>query len=498
MPAYSARRRSTWVLALGLAGLIVGADFWIARTLRVRAQEEFDAVLLARANTLRALTENEAGRIQLDYGPGRLPEFERADAPEHFELWLDDGRVLYRSPRLTADLPVEPCRLDTPLLRDVELPDGSPGRLLQVAYVPQATQDPDEAAVPAIAPSGEMCPSLVLVVARSRAPLDAILASTQWTIFGIGGLAIVLAGLLVWRVLARGFRPIDAMAAQVAELDAERLGTRLPADAVPREVAPIVEQLNALLARLEDSFLRERRFAGNVAHELRTPIAELRSLAQVGARCADDPDSLHAFFGDVGDIAGRMGGVVTNLMLLARCQAGVEPAAHAGVDLETAVAGVWSRLRGAAAQRGLRWRLDVDREVVADADPGKLESVLTNLLDNAVSYALPGTEVACRVSSNGFRFELEVSNAAAPLSAEELERLAEPFWRRDAARAGDSHAGLGLSLARALAELQGMQLELRQRADGVFHALLTGRLAAGAVRAARRQARPYPGSRSAS
>ncbi len=124
--------------------------------------------------------------------------------------------------------------------------------------------------------------------------------------------------------LARSEEAAEGLRAQVRSLDADSLHTRVALVETPREVAPIVDQLNGLLDRLDDSFARERRFTGNVAHELRTPIAELRTLAEVGKKWPEDTASVVGFFEDVNDVAGRMETVIADLLLLARCEAGVE------------------------------------------------------------------------------------------------------------------------------------------------------------------------------
>jgi two-component system sensor histidine kinase QseC len=317
----------------------------------------------------------------------------------------------------------------------------------------------------------------VLVVARDRGRLDVLLARIRWTLGGLGGAAALLAAVLAWRALAVGLRPVDAIAAQLGQLDARNLGARIRLDATPMELAPIVDQVNGLLARLEESFERERRFAANVAHELRTPIAELRTLAEVGSQWPEDPVSIARFFGDVHEIAGRMERLVANLLLLARCEAGVEAVERAPVRLRGLVEETWSKLAARAATKGAELRLDVTPDVVADSDPGKLQIILANLLDNAVSHARPATPIRCASAQADGGFELEISNAAEPLARADLARLTEPFWRKDQARSAADHAGLGLSLVSALAKLTGLAVAFVQDPDGTFRARLGGRLA---------------------
>lgn len=489
---HSVRRRLTLVLAAGLALLFVGAGVLLDRMLRAHATEEFDDALLVRARSFVALTEQEGGRIELDYTAESMPEFERAEVPDYFEFWLDDGRVLLRSRRLgNADLPRAAGLSSSPAIRDAPLPDGRSGRLAQLAFFPREAQQA-KGSVPApqagspveeprpetLSPTPERR-AVIVVVARGRERLDPFLGRIRLATFGIAGIAAVLAAVLVWRALARGFRPIDAIAAQVRGVEAEGLGARIAVPDVPLELAPIVEQVNAMLKRLDASFERERRFTGHVAHELRTPIAELRTLASVGSRWPGDEASVVRFFEDVGEVARRMERLVADLLLLARCQAGVETARGVPTDLREAVTSAWSALAPETRAVAPPLRLDVPDDLRIESDPDKLSIVLGNVLGNAASHAQPGGEVRCvaRRTADGFR--LDVENAAEPLSREDLDRIAEPFWRKDSARSPGEHAGLGLTLVSALATLLHLDVRFEQDPDGTFRVRLEGRALPG-------------------
>lgn len=474
---YSIRRRLTLVLVAGFALLIAATGLVLASEIETRLTGEFDQALLAKARALAALTEQEGGQIEFDYAPEHLPEFEREDDPEYFQFWLEDGQILLRSAQLRADLPVRAQPSTAPVFGDARLPDGRAGRLVELRYVPlppDEGEDPEEAAgATSMAPAHEHL-GLALVVARGRAPLDALIGRVRLAIFGVGGAAMLLAVVLVWRALAAGFRPIHAIAAQVEQLDAERLGSRVTLPSTPRELASVVEQLNALLDRLQESFERERRFTGNVAHELRTPLAELRSLAAVGAQWPEDEASVVEFFQDVEQIAGRMEGVIGNLLLLARCQAGIEPVGAEPVEVREVLEATWRGLRPSAESAGLELEMAVPDDLAVRTDRAKLGIILANLLGNAISYARPGTEIRCAATAADGRASIEISNAADPLPRGALGRLTEPFWRSDEARSSEAHAGLGLALVQALVIAMGWDVRFAQDADGRFRARLSG------------------------
>jgi two-component system sensor histidine kinase QseC len=458
------------VLSVAFVALIAATLFYVERIARERVTEEFDAALLAEARGLRALIAiNEKGEVEFEYIPDAMPHFERKERPDYFQIWLHDGKVL--PPGRSGSLPkgVDLARTDSlsdvPAYRDMTLPDDRPGRSVQFSFVPgpdpgdQADEEPAVASYP-------VDYFFVLVVARSRERLDSLIATTRLAILGAGAASALLAAALVWLAVTSGLRPIGAISAQVQALHAENLSARVAAPGAPPELAPIVGQLNALLARLEASFDRERRFASHVAHELRTPIAELRSLAEVGGKWPEDLASTRRFFADVHDIAGRMERVVVDLLLLARCHAGVETAQRRPVRLAPLV----------LSQPGAdRVEIEVPEDLVVDSDPGKLSLIVSNLLDNALAYAAPGGPVRCVAEARESRYRLEISNPAEPLTEEDMRSLAEPFWRKDRARSPEGHSGLGLSLVTALAQLLGLEVSFRHE-GGLFRARLCGDL----------------------
>lgn len=482
----SIRRRLILALSAAFVAVIAATLLCVEDVAGAAVTEEFDAALLAETRGLRSLIAIEDGIVEFEYPTDAMPHFERREDADYFQIWLHDGKALPngRSGSLPAgmDLARTESLSRVPSFRDMTLPDGRRGRSVQLSFVPgpdladRADEEPAAASHP-------VDYFFVLVVARSREPLDSLIASTRLAIVGAGAAAALLAALLVGLAVASGLRPLRAISAQVRALHAENLGARVSAPGAPSELAPIVHQLNALLARLEASFERERRFAGHVAHELRTPIAELRSLAEVGVRWPEDLASTRRFFTDVHEIAGRMERVVVDLLLLARCHAGVEKAQRRPVRLAPLV----------RSQAGAdRVAIDVPEGLVVDSDPLKLSLIVSNLLDNALAYAAPGGAVRCVAEGRDSRFRLEITNPAEPLTEEDMRNLAEPFWRKDRARSPEGHSGLGLSLVTALAQLLGLEVSFRHE-GGLFQAVLCGDLtpAAGEPKVLQRIV-PYP------
>lgn len=477
-------RLFVYLIGGAMALLLVGG--LVLRTIVADAlQREFDRALLAKARSLVALTEQDAGQIEFEFDRDRMPEFGEGAESEYFELWLADGSLLQRSPSFdqsdqarAASLVKSPHPATTPTFRDVRLPDGRRGRQIHLDFVPAV--DPDEPAeapdpdrvvsrVPAPASSS---PTVTLLVARERQQLDTAVHHLELTLVGLGlGLMLGLAGLMQL-ALRVGLRSLDRLTGQVRALDVSSLDARVDVKKPPREIAVVVEQVNALLARLEAGFKRERRLSSDIAHELRTPIAELRNLSEVGARWPEDRASVRQFFEDAGAIAQQMERIVVHLLALARYDEGREQVWTTPVWVAELVDAAWKPLTRDAAAKRLEFRQQISRALRFDTDPEKFALVVSNLLSNAVAYSPPGSALVCTSEETSTRASVSFSNRAENLEPQDLSVMFDRFWRKDEARAGGHSVGLGLALVRALADLLGIEVEARLLPDRTFRITL--------------------------
>ena len=268
-------------------------------------------------------------------------------------------------------------------------------------------------------------------------------------LWGIGLLPAAVLGI----VIHRGFRPVRTA---TAELEA---GKRISSDDMPEELKPFVVRLNELLDAREQALERERAFTGNVAHELRTPMAVLQTGLQVLGRRIDER---HAdTVGDLRETVDEMSTLVDNLLRLSRSER-----AKQGQPLRPAplVASIWSRLQHEAEAKGLTFasNLTPDDEVHASEDG--LRVILTNLLSNAVAYTEKGGHIVVDRPAGAVLAVWDSGPVPAP---DRLERMFDRLWRADDARTeATQHAGLGLSIARSLAESMGLKLVAEVPATG--------------------------------
>jgi two-component system sensor histidine kinase QseC len=429
-------------------GLLIGAGgLGVYLCARTALLAQFDAALRAKAQAISTLTERKGSRLEIEFSDEHMRGFE-AGGSDFFELWQADAKPVERSRSLRdAHLPLRHGTLEAPLSWNLTLSNGHPARAVGLKFRPQNSDDQAQDAAPAEA---------ILVVASLRHDVDRTFAILQLVLAGSGLLLLAATALVVPRVLRRELTPLQRLAGEAASIDAASLSARFPTEGLPGELTPITARLNELLARLEDSFERERRFSSDVSHEFRTPVAELRSLAELAIKLPDaraanaDHETLA--------IALHLEAMLTNLLALARGERGELSAQREPVALAPLVQDVCERFKAkaAAGQLVLNWR--VPPAAAADTDPALLRSILTNLVDNAVEYASPGGTVDVEASTDDGGFTLRVVNTVENLDERDLPHLFERFWRKDAARSPDGHTGLGLSLARAFAQSLGCEL----------------------------------------
>ena len=470
------RLRRRLITGTGLTVLLatVVLYFMIENWLR----QEFDQILASKARALVTLTEQDASGVELDFADEYMPEFEREKEPEYFEVWIDDWEVLERSRSLgSRDLPHLSRSSVQSRFLDMALPDGRAGRLVRWTSYRRSTMTTT---------------MMMTTMWTSTFPRPGQPRFARWLARGIrrgrtqpggpqyqapdpggllGGFFLVFLAVVGWfiaGVLRIGLRPLDVVARQLRRLDAESLDERITCVSQPKELAPLVAYLNELLSRLNAAFVRERTLSSDLAHELRTPIAELRNLAEVGSRWPEDASMARRFFEDCREIGYQMERIVVHLLSLSRLEAGMEVAERNRVQLAPFIQACWTRLANQAAEKNTTLRLEVSDRCEVETDRIKLEIIVTNLLSNAVVHGEPGQEVRCFATEDDGSATVTIANPSYELEHSDLPHLFDRFWRKDEARSIQQHGGLGLSIVRGLARLLEIEVGVGLEPAGLF------------------------------
>lgn len=458
----SIRRRLVVGLLAGTLSVSCATVVVVYIYLRDEIVEQYDWALTVKARALAGLVgTGPDGEPTFTFHPSAMPEYHTQPRDtDYFQIWRADGSVLARSPSLgTANLPSGEVPAlahggDT-ALADVALPGGRIGRS---AWLRFGIQDNPPGKSPMVvtatvgtrpAAAGSAANGLLIAVATSGEEFDETIRHLMTALVAAGVAMSAGTVLVVVVAVRRGLRPLNTVADAAARIDAATLDARFGVEEMPAELRPIALRLNALLERLEQAFGRERRFTANVAHELRTPIAELRTSAEIATRWPEEVELAHKAVRDSLAVAKQMETVVTALLAVVRCEAGRQAPAIEEIDLADAVRLAWGPHLPLAHRRRLDVAVAVPDGTRVLADVTLLAGILGNLFSNAATYAPLGTRIGCAAMVGNDLVTLRVANDNPGLDPEDQNRLVEPFWRKDAARTDMDHAGLGLSLVQA-------------------------------------------------
>jgi signal transduction histidine kinase len=281
------------------------------------------------------------------------------------------------------------------------------------------------------------------------------------------GLAVmtVLALVLGWLVAGRFLRPLRTITATARDISATNLHRRLGLRGRNNEFRQLGDTLDDLFGRLDAAFASQRTFIANASHELRTPLTAQRALLQVALA---DPDatveSLRGACQEVLLLGEQQERLIGALLTLATGERGIDTRHQ--LDLADVAARAVEVRREEAGRRGVELTATLD-PAPASGDPNLLESLLTNLVDNAVRYNVPNGRVAVWTGTFDGRARLRVVNTGPVVPPGEVDRLFQPFQQLDAQRTRrDGGHGLGLAIVRAIASAHGATLLARANPDG--------------------------------
>lgn len=436
--AYSLRRRLVWLLTLSVAFIWLLSTLVVYERAHHEADELLDTQLTQVADTLLAIVtagevDHFVEELRAHAGPSPVPIA--------FEIWHTEDGVARRLVTSSGH-----AGFETPAARGFsERPHrGSDWRFYTVQ---------DEEA------------EYRVVVGQAHDARARLAREIGLSLLLPAALALPLMALVVWWVVGRTLRPVEAVAREVGALDAQALSPLDESVPLPDEIAPVRAALNALIGRVAQAFENERRFTADAAHELRTPLAALKVQAQVALRAQAD-DSRHHALTQVIVGVDRMTHLVEQLLTLAR----VDPARHEvapePLDPAVIVAQVCAELLPRAARHGQSLRVDVPPGCRIAVDPAWLQIALRNLVDNAIAYAGRGARIEVSLARADAVCALTVADDGPGVDPELRARLSARFVRGETEGEG---CGLGLSIAARVAELSRARLELGeglQRANG--------------------------------
>ena len=280
---------------------------------------------------------------------------------------------------------------------------------------------------------------------------------------------IPILGVLIWHGVGVGLKPLDTMSRAVEKRRPDAMAPLAVAN-MPRELKPLGQSLNALLARLDEALAAQRRFTADAAHELRTPLAALKLQAEVAERTREGPER-DAAFAALGSGIDRATHLVGQLLTMARLEPGGPARDAEPVALDTIVREALVARAALASDKGIDLGLVRDAPATIKGDAASLAMLVGNLLDNALRYTPPGGRVDVAVDRTDTEATLCVIDTGPGIPAAERQRVFERFYRgaetAAAAKAsGEAKgSGLGLSIVRRIADAHGASVSLDDGPD---------------------------------
>jgi heavy metal sensor kinase len=440
------------IAAVMLSQLLLAAGLLLAGVLYThrRLLATLDAGLQSRAMSVAALvryTEDATGKVYFD--DTLMPQSIDPKHPDLFAVWTERSGLLTRSSNWPVGLEISPDEARSHWnFRSNRIPY----RALLVSQVPVLDREEGKAFQPQTLTIVYAAPLLQLQSQVREAGVFIALASLG--LLGATGL------LALWGI-RRGLRPLEHLAAQATRVSADNWEFRVPEDVQQvEELRPLTRSMAHMLERLERSFAEQRDFVGNAAHELKTPVAVLKSTLQSLLQRPREAEEYRLGLERSLEDLERLEGLLQWMLRLARAEQS-EPGAL-GRDLEPVDLGATceeaiARIRRLADDRNAQVHLVTNGRLRLRADPEDLQLVWVNLLENAVRYSPEGgsVEVVITRTENG-RARVEFADHGPGIPAADLPRIFERFYRGDPSRTRATGGfGLGLAIAKALVEAYG-------------------------------------------
>ena len=266
-------------------------------------------------------------------------------------------------------------------------------------------------------------------------------------------LVVLIGAGLSWWAASSALRPVTSMAAEAEAITAQSADWRLHPHNTNDELGQLTRAFNRLLDRLRDALRTQREFMADASHELRTPVSVIQTAAEV---TLDRPSREEAEYRDaltiVCEQSARLSHVVDDMLVLARADAAGYPVARRPLDVDDVVEQCVRSASIVAVTKNIRLVTELQSDVTIDADDRLLRRLVTNLLDNALQHTPPGGVVTVGVSKHDEFATITVEDTGPGIPAADRERVFERFVRLDPARSATTGAGLGLSIARWIAE----------------------------------------------
>lgn len=420
----------------------IGVDSWV--------ESEFNQGMKAKVGMLQSLVNEEVEGIEFEFAGEYLPEFEGTSSPEYYQLWVDND-VFEKSDTLdfytVKALPYKDIALNESVLMDVTLPDGRSGRVLYSKFLPQIDSD-DREEYFQIKGEDKRTP-MIIAYATSLEQLN----YTLWFIDAAFVFALIVVPLAVRfavrNTVSYALAPLDELNAKIKGLRFTDHHQREEFNTDVEELTPIAQSLNHFIKDNYSLYLREKRLTSDIAHELKTPVAELINMTEVALKFPGDERLEKGFKPNVLQIGTRMKNIISGLMLFQKYS-------FKKLDLEDEV-DLWllsNQIINNKNAANISLLNNANGKVTILSNQVAVESIISNLIDNAIKHGQQDAEISvCIGVESASQIYFEITNTLnGEVDDSDIEHMFEPLWQKDASRSSEEHFGLGLAIVSAMCD----------------------------------------------
>jgi len=315
----------------------------------------------------------------------------------------------------------------------------------------------------AIAPVGSSSTQNdIIQIAIDVSQKEELLASyRRWFVAVMLG-ALAVFPVIGYQIARHGIRPMEEMATTARHISSTNLHERILTEGYPVELASLADTFNKMLDRLEESFERISRFSADIAHDLRTPVNNIRGEAEVALARARTVEEYRDVLGSCLEEAMRLSDLIGDLLFLARAESPLTQLHRAPVDVGELLASVCEYYEASAKEGCIALTTAVDAEpVIADLDRTLLQRAVGNLITNALVHTPPGGSITAGANADGTSVRIEISDTGVGIPPAALPRVFDRFYRVDMSRSQSSGGtGLGLSIVQSIVTLHGGNAEI--------------------------------------
>ena len=448
MPKTSIQRRLIAAVVISQLLLAVGLAFVALYFTRRQLREAFDGQLRGRAMTIAALVRySEEQHPRLIFEDDLVPPPLEKEHTDLFQVTGGDGHLIARSPDWPADL--QPVPRQSRQHTNFDL-GGVQYRAVFLQKLPVLDREPD-------IPVGDVLN--VIYAAPTEESTRAITYAAVGIAIGTAVLLLITVGLAVWG-LRRGLEPLAELAGSASMVSTSNWELN-PSDAArdTLELAPLTQAMTTMLAGLHRAFDQQREFLANAAHELKTPVAILKSTLQSLLQKPREAEEYRAGLEEALEDMARLEKLLHSMLRLARAEQWASGSARRDlqvIDVASTCQSAIERLAPVARERNVAVDLTADGAMPVRADAEDLELVWANLVENAIRFSPTGGRIQVRLHANASQGVVEVADEGPGMAAEELAHIFERFHRGDSSRARETGGyGLGLAISKALIEAYG-------------------------------------------